>query len=61
MVETTSLGAAIAAGRAVGVWDFRVQDKSDSAVFEPKMEAARREERFRKWNRAVERSLGWED
>ncbi len=62
MSEATSLGAAIAAGRAVGVWDVgKARSASDADSFEPKMGDAEREAAFAKWNRAVEKSLGWVD
>ena len=57
--ETTALGAAYAAGLAVGYWgteqDIRdnwMQDKS----WEPSMAAEDRDQRFAEWNKAVERS-----
>lgn len=61
--ETTALGAAYLAGLAVGYWS----DLSDIAAhweldreFQPRLPAAEREARCRRWQRAVERSLGWE-
>ena len=60
MWEATSLGAAIAAGTAVGVWNKQGgKSESKTATFEPKMSAEEREAKYRKWNRAVEKSLGW--
>jgi glycerol kinase len=57
--ETTALGAAYAAGLAVGYWgseqDIRdnwAQDK----LWEPSMAADDRDQRFAEWNKAVERS-----
>lgn len=57
--ETTALGAAYAAGLAVGYWgteqDIRdnwMQDKS----WEPAMAADDRDQRFAEWNKSVERS-----
>jgi len=62
VLETTALGAAQAAGLAAGVYG----SLADLArlwragrTFEPQWDAARREEAFRRWNRAVERSRGW--
>ena len=63
VVETTALGAAFLAGLAVGVW----KDKSDverlresEEVFRPRMDKAEADGLCRDWERAVERSLGWE-
>ena len=60
--ETTALGASQAAGLAIGAYgslsDLERLWKSDR-VFEPEWSAARREEAFRGWKRAVERSRGW--
>jgi glycerol kinase len=56
--ETTALGAAYLAGLAVGFWESRDQIRSnwqEDRYFEPEMEAARREELYAGWLRAVER------
>ncbi|KAB5543058.1 glycerol kinase [Coniochaeta sp. 2T2.1] len=63
MRETTALGAAVAAGLAVGVWD-ELEDLSDvnsvgRRVFTPKMDEEKAERMFAKWNQAVEMSRGW--
>ncbi|RDI25676.1 glycerol kinase [Rhodococcus sp. AG1013] len=62
--ETTALGAAYAAGLAVGFWksedDIRdnwAQDKT----WEPKMDESERERLYSGWNKAVERTYGWTD
>jgi glycerol kinase len=62
--ETTALGAAYLAGLAVGFW----KDRDDvsrhwalSREFQPVMPAATRESRMRRWQKAVQRSLAWED
>jgi glycerol kinase len=63
IIETTALGAALLAGRAVGLWSSparleraRLRDR----VFKPRMKPERREELYRGWVRAVAavRSLG---
>ena len=61
-VESTALGAAYLAGLAVGVWkntdeirNFRKTER----LFEPNMDNTRREELYRNWKRAVDRSMGW--
>lgn len=60
--ETTALGAAYAAGLAVGFWknldDLR-QNHRVSKVWEPFMEEQRVEKLYTGWKKAVERSLGW--
>jgi glycerol kinase len=62
VAETTSLGAAYAAGLATGFWaeieDLRknwVEDKR----WEPQMDAAARDEAYRYWKKAVERTFDW--
>ncbi|WP_046863762.1 glycerol kinase GlpK [Microvirga massiliensis] len=62
VIETTALGAAYAAGLAVGFWrnqDELVRNWVADRRWHPQIEAAEREQRFRDWNRAVERSLDW--
>jgi glycerol kinase len=60
--ESTALGAAYLAGLAVGFWksdrDLAAQLKVEHR-FEPSMSAARRDEIYAGWQRAVERSKGW--
>jgi glycerol kinase len=60
--ETTSLGAAYAAGLAVGFWnsldDLRANWKRDR-VWEPQMNESTRERLYRDWLKAVERTLNW--
>jgi glycerol kinase len=64
MTETTALGAAYAAGLAVGYWrdldDLR-QNWGIARTWKPKMSKARRNELYRSWKKAVERSFGWEE
>jgi len=62
--ETTALGAAYLAGLATGYWD----DAADVAInwaldreFRPAMAENERETRCRRWQRAVQRSLNWEE
>jgi len=62
VLETTALGAAFLAGLGVGVWSSREQLGelwSADRVFEPAMEASRREEMYAGWKRAVERARDW--
>ncbi|MBI3913438.1 MAG: glycerol kinase GlpK [Chloroflexi bacterium] len=60
--ETTALGAAYAAGLAVGFWKSREELKENWSVdreFVPAWGDARRAESYRGWKRAVERAKGW--
>jgi glycerol kinase len=63
VAETTALGAAYLAGLAVGYWDSTEDVARNWALdreFTPAMSAAERDQRCRRWKRAVERTLGWE-
>ena len=62
--ETTALGAAFLAGLAEGVWDgFDGLERAWGLDrrFEPQMTASERSASRRRWQRAVERSRGWEE
>jgi glycerol kinase len=62
VAETTALGAAYAAGLAVGFWnnleDLRQNWQMDK-TWEPQMDEAKRERMYHDWKRAVERSFDW--
>jgi len=62
VAETTALGAAYAAGLAVGFWRdleaLRSNWKADRQ-WEPTWSADRREEAYRGWQKAVERTFDW--
>ena len=62
--ETTCLGAAYAAGLAVGFWPdlaaLRAHWKKD-VEWTPRMSVADRERGYGQWKKAVERTLGWEE
>lgn len=60
MVETTALGAAMFAGRAVGKWDINSKIDIKARHFNPKIGDDQREVRMQKWKMAIERSLGWD-
>jgi len=64
VAETTALGAAYAAGLAVGFWTdletLRRQWKADRQ-WEPRWSKDQREEAMRGWQKAVTRSLNWTD
>lgn len=63
MLETTALGAAIAAGFAVGVWENFEELKNVNTQgitkFTPKITPHEREQRFARWTKAVEMCRGW--
>jgi len=64
VAETTALGAAYAAGLAVGFWsgpDGLRENWVEDRRWTPAWSAEQREEGHRGWRRAVERSLGWVD
>jgi glycerol kinase len=62
VTETTALGAAYLAGLATGFWKSRDEIEAKWAaerVFAPSMEDGQREQLYRGWTRAVERSRSW--
>ena len=62
--ETTALGVARLAGLTVGLWKDAKQLASAQKIdkkYLPDMSVEVREEKMKKWHRAVERSLAWED
>jgi glycerol kinase len=63
ITETTALGAAYLAGIAVGLWkqsDILSHRKIDT-VFTPAFTSEKRERLYKKWRKAVERTMNWED
>jgi len=64
VTETTALGAAYAAGLAVGFWrdagELRANWKEERR-FTPTVDAAERDAGYRRWTKAVDRTLGWLD
>ena len=62
VAETTALGAAYAAGLAVGFWgkvdDLRANWGKDKE-WEPKMDVANREKIYKGWKKAVTRTFDW--
>jgi glycerol kinase len=64
VAETTALGAAYLAGLAVGYWKDTADVTSNWALdreFAPAMQEAERERLYRRWQKAVARSLDWEE
>ncbi|WP_111768031.1 glycerol kinase GlpK [Nakamurella deserti] len=64
VAETTALGAAYAAGLAVGFWanedDIRTNWAEDKR-WEPQMDAADREKAYGQWKKAVTKTFDWVD
>ena len=62
IAETSALGAAYAAGLAVGFWsgldELRAMDRADRR-WEPAMDEAERAAGIARWHKGVERTLGW--
>jgi len=64
VTETTALGAAYAAGLAVGYWSGLADLKRNWAVdkrWRPALPAAERDRLYRSWQKAVTRSFDWVD
>jgi glycerol kinase len=64
VAETTCLGAAYAAGLAVGFWpdtDALRANWRRAAEWTPRMDAAVRDREYKSWLKAVERTMGWID
>ena len=62
VMETTSMGAAFAAGLAVGVWkstdEIRAMWAEDKR-FKPSMDEKQREKYWKGWKKAISKSKGW--
>ncbi|KAB7726297.1 glycerol kinase GlpK [Rudanella paleaurantiibacter] len=64
ITETTALGAAYAAGLAVGYWkntDDLCRNWGVSKTYQPNLDEPTRARLLRGWSKAVERSFDWED
>jgi glycerol kinase len=64
VAETTALGAAYAAGLAAGFWSSTgelEENWQESRRWEPTWSAEQREDGYRHWRKAIERSLDWID
>jgi glycerol kinase len=64
VTETTALGAAFAAGIAVGFW-AGTQDVTDNwsedKRWSPQMPRLERDRLYRNWKKAVTKTMGWVD
>jgi glycerol kinase len=65
MRETTALGAAFAAGLAVGIWkstdDLLNLTVNAHDTYMPQIDEKLRNKKYKEWEAAVERSYGWTD
>jgi glycerol kinase len=64
VAETTALGAAYAAGLAVGFWSGPDELRSnwqEAERWEPRWDDERRHNSYARWQKAVQHSLGWMD
>lgn len=63
IIETTALGAAYLAGLATDFWTQDDLTKSDhiDQSFTPDMDTTERDTLYKGWQKAVERTMGWED
>ncbi|MGH3947237.1 MAG: FGGY family carbohydrate kinase, partial [Pseudonocardiaceae bacterium] len=62
--ETTALGAAYAAGLAVGFWSGEEEIRANWAAdrrWNPEMDPQRRKDLYSQWRKAVTRTLNWVD
>ncbi|WP_136610545.1 glycerol kinase GlpK [Sinomonas albida] len=64
VIETTALGAAYAAGLAVGFWadlGELSENWGEGRRWSPSMDGQERERQLRLWKKAVSKSMGWVD
>ena len=64
VAETTALGAAYAAGLAVGFWNSEDDIRNNWAEdkrWDPQMDGAERDRLYRQWKKAVTKTLDWVD
>ena len=64
VAETTALGAAYAAGIAVGYWNGEqdvIDNWAEAKRWEPSMDEDERERLYRQWKKAVTRTFDWVD
>jgi glycerol kinase len=62
VAETTALGAAYAAGLAVGFWESMDELRGQWAEdrrWKPALDPVKREREYDRWKQAVDRTLGW--
>jgi len=63
MRETTALGAAIAAGFAIGVWsdfsELKQINQANRTLFKPSLSPQESRKMYKVWTKAVEMCRGW--
>ncbi|CAG9863789.1 unnamed protein product [Phyllotreta striolata] len=60
MAESTALGAAMAAGAAVGHWDLEGTIDIPAVKWTPRLSENERDVKYAKWKMAIERAMGWD-
>lgn len=64
-IETTALGAAYAAGLAIGVWTeeqvFANAHEENTTIFRPKLDAEHRNKKSESWQKAVSKTFDLAD
>lgn len=63
VIESTAMGAAFLAGIQVGIWTQEDIDQSRpmDRIFKPTFEKEKRDHLYKTWQKAVERTKGWEE
>ncbi|WP_339707663.1 glycerol kinase GlpK [uncultured Kriegella sp.] len=63
VIESTAMGAAFLAGIQVGLWSQEDidQNRPMNRIFEPKFDRVKRKRLYKNWQKAVERTKGWEE
>jgi len=63
VIESTAMGAAFLAGIQVGLWkqDDVDQNRPMNRIFKPTFDRVKRKRLYEKWQKAVERTKGWEE
>ncbi|SNR57613.1 glycerol kinase [Maribacter sedimenticola] len=63
IIESTAMGAAFLAGIQVGFWEQSDIDENRpmDRIFKPTFDRVKRKRLYKKWQKAVERTKGWED
>jgi len=63
VIESTAMGAAFLAGIQVGLWKQEDVDQNRpmNRIFKPTFDRVKRKRLYSKWQKAVERTKGWEE
>lgn len=63
VIESTAMGAAFLAGIQVGLWKQEDVDQNRpmNRIFKPSFDRVKRKRLYGKWQKAVERTKGWEE